>query len=68
MNKIFTIMLVLFSISGFAQMPSGGAGKMPEWKAYGKVVDEQGKPVEFASVVVLKSVLIRIPKKTRMYW
>jgi hypothetical protein len=54
MNKILTIMLVLFSISGFAQMPSGGAGKMPEWKAYGKIVDEQGKPVEFASVVVLK--------------
>jgi hypothetical protein len=65
MNKILTIMLVLFSMSGFAQMPSGGAGKMPEWKAYGKIVDEQGKPVEFASVVVLKSVVDKDTKKEK---
>ncbi|MFY7829303.1 MAG: TonB-dependent receptor domain-containing protein [Flectobacillus sp.] len=65
MNKIFTIMLVLLAMTGIAQMPSGGAGKMPEWKAYGKIVDEQGKPVEFASVVVLKSVFDKDTKKEK---
>ncbi len=56
------LLSVLISIASMAQMPFGTPGKgakAPEMnfgKIIGKVVDEQGKAVEFASIVVLKTV------------
>jgi ferric enterobactin receptor len=49
-------------------MPTGGAPngmKMPEGRVFGKVVDEQGKPVEFASVVLLKTVMDNATKQPK---
>lgn len=46
---------IAFSISSFAQMPSGmGGGKIPSIaKVYGKIIDSKTKkPVEFASVAL----------------
>src|SRR6218665_1751643 len=56
--RLSVLLITLITITGFAQMPMGGAPngmKAPEGKLFGKVVDEQGKPVEFASVVLLKT-------------
>jgi ferric enterobactin receptor len=59
MKKIlFVIVSVLLANFGFAQMPTGAAPagmKAPEGKIFGKILDENGKPAEFASVVLLKT-------------
>ncbi|RDB02953.1 TonB dependent receptor [Runella aurantiaca] len=60
MKRLIVIFLAaIFTVKSVAQMPAGGAPngtKIPEGRVFGKVVDEQGKPVEFASVVLLKTV------------
>lgn len=58
----------IFSLKSVAQMPAGGAPngmKAPEGRVFGKVVDEQGKPVEFASVVLLKTVLDKATQQNK---
>ena len=55
------LLSLLLSFSIFAQIP-GGAGQkgMPDLNkghVFGKVVDELGKPVEFANVVLLKTII-----------
>ena len=60
-NYILTSIIALISFFSFAQGPAGAGGNSaPNFNRghiFGKVVDEQGKPVEFASVVLLKTVL-----------
>ncbi|AFK03418.1 TonB-dependent receptor [Emticicia oligotrophica DSM 17448] len=65
LSALFT---ALITITSFAQMPTGGApagAKMPEGKLFGKIVDEQGKPVEFASVVLLKTTFDNATKQSK---
>jgi ferric enterobactin receptor len=66
------LLTTLVSISTFfaiAQIPGAPAGaKMPDMNrghVYGKVVDDQGKPVEFASVVLLKTTIDPATKKPK---
>ena len=66
------ILSTLVSISTFlaiGQVPGAPAGaKMPDMNrghVFGKVVDDQGKPVEFASVVLLKTVIDPATKKPK---
>jgi outer membrane receptor for ferrienterochelin and colicin len=63
MKILLSALLAAFiSLTSVAQMPFGTpakGGKAPEinfGKVFGKIVDEQGKPVEFASVVLLKTI------------
>ncbi|PWK23835.1 outer membrane receptor protein involved in Fe transport [Arcicella aurantiaca] len=63
MKLLLSALLAAFiSLTSVAQMPFGTpakGAKAPEMnfgKIIGKIVDEQGKPVEFASVVLLKTV------------
>lgn len=69
MKKLVVILLAaICSLQSIAQMPTGGAPngmKMPEGRVFGKVVDEQGKPVEFASVVLLKTVMDNTTKQPK---
>ncbi|GAB2631808.1 outer membrane beta-barrel family protein [Emticicia sediminis] len=58
----------LITFTSFAQMPAGGppaGAKMPEGRLFGKIVDEQGKPVEFASVVLLKTTFDNATKQNK---
>lgn len=66
------ILSTLVSIStffAFAQVPGAPAGaKMPDMNrghVFGKVVDDLGKPVEFASVVLLKTTIDPATKKPK---
>jgi outer membrane receptor protein involved in Fe transport len=70
MKKFILSLLVSISIfAAFAQVPGAPAGaKMPDMNrghVFGKVVDDQGKPVEFASVVLLKTVMDPATKKPK---
>lgn len=69
MKRLVVVFLAaIFSLKSVAQMPTGGAPngmKMPEGRVFGKVVDEQGKPVEFASVVLLKTVFDNATKQNK---
>jgi ferric enterobactin receptor len=56
------LILIYISLSIFTQIqaqvpgpPSGNSKEMNKGHIYGKVVDEQGKPVEFASALVMKT-------------
>ena len=55
------LLSLLLSFSIFAQIPAGaGQNGMPDLNkghVFGKVVDELGKPVEFANVVLLKTII-----------
>lgn len=69
MKNLFVIILVaLFSQIGYAQFPAGGMGGGPKMKdpsnghIIGKMVDEAGKPVEFATILLLKTVKDSITK------
>lgn len=63
---IITICTTLISLLGFAQVPMTGAPQAPSiGHIYGKVVDEQGKPVEFASVILLKTAIDPETKKPK---
>ncbi|MFM6949082.1 MAG: outer membrane beta-barrel protein [Aquirufa sp.] len=55
-KSIFAAILSLICLTTFAQVPAGRMPDMNRGHVFGKVVDEQGKPVEFASVVLLKTV------------
>ncbi|MFY0254080.1 outer membrane beta-barrel protein [Chitinophaga sp. 30R24] len=67
MKKIYLfITLLLLSISTWAQLPAGaripmGAGM--GGRVYGKVVDPDGKPVPYASVIVLQNRMDTATKK-----
>jgi ferric enterobactin receptor len=64
MKRLFSILFTaLISLTGFAQMPAGA--KMPEGKLFGKIVDKQGKPVEFASVILLKTTFDNTTKQNK---
>lgn len=75
MKKILaTALIALLSISTFAQVPGGppaGAGargpgaNLNQGHVFGKVVDEMGKPVEFASVVLLKTTVDPATKQSK---
>jgi outer membrane receptor for ferrienterochelin and colicin len=60
MKKLLALIILnLTAIICFAQFPGGG-GKIPEMNfghIFGQLVDTEGKPVEFATVVVMKSSL-----------
>lgn len=63
---IITICTTLFSLLGFAQVPMANTPQPPSiGHIYGKVVDEQGKPVEFASVILLKTAIDPETKKPK---
>jgi ferric enterobactin receptor len=63
---IITICTTLISLLGFSQVPMAGAPQAPNiGHIYGKVVDEQGKPVEFASVILLKTAIDPETKKPK---
>lgn len=63
---IFTICTTLISLLGFAQVPMANAPQVPNiGHIYGKVIDEQGKPVEFASVILLKTAIDPETKKPK---
>ena len=63
---IITICTTLVSFLGFAQVPMANAPQVPNiGHIYGKVVDEQGKPVEFASVILLKTAIDPETKKPK---
>ncbi len=61
---ILSMFVYLLSFSGMAQFPQGG-GNMPKGRIFGKVVDTQGKPVEFATVVISKSSFDATTKKNK---
>ena len=65
MRKILaTAIIALLSLSLYAQVPGvpptgtrGPGANLNQGHVFGKVVDETGKPVEFASVVLLKTTI-----------
>lgn len=64
---IITICSILISFLGFSQMPGAGQQAPNIGHIYGKVIDEQGKPVEFASVILLQTTIdptTKQPKET----
>ena len=69
--KLFqtALLSIVFSINLFAQIPGGSAPKgMPDMNkghVFGKVVDEFGKPVEFANVVLLKTTIDPTTKQSK---
>ncbi|HEY9260552.1 outer membrane beta-barrel protein [Chitinophaga sp.] len=72
MQKIYLfITLFLFSMSAWAQAPGGPGGpggKMPMGMSghlYGKVIDPDGKPVSYASVIVLQNRMDSVTKKMK---
>ena len=73
MRKILaTALFALITISTFAQVPGGapagsrGPGaNLNQGHVFGKVVDEMGKPVEFASVVLLKTTVDPATKQSK---
>jgi outer membrane receptor protein involved in Fe transport len=66
---ILSLFVSISTFAAFAQVPGAPAGaKMPDMNrghVFGKVVDDQGKPVEFASVVLLKTVMDPATKKPK---
>ncbi|MEY4274808.1 MAG: hypothetical protein RL638_1756, partial [Bacteroidota bacterium] len=66
---ILTTLVSISAFFAFTQVPGAPAGaKMPDMNrghVYGKVVDEEGKPVEFASVVLLKTTIDPTTKKPK---
>ncbi len=60
------MLICMMSLSAFAQFPAGGKFTDPKkGHVFGKIVDEQGKPVEFASVIIMKTVLDSASKKMK---
>jgi hypothetical protein len=62
---LFLAILSLAYLTSFAQLPAGKMPDMNRGHVFGKVVDEQGKPVEFASVVLLKTIVDPTTKKNK---
>jgi ferric enterobactin receptor len=69
MKKVAILILLALNINVFGQMPggapAGNAKQMNMGHVYGKVVDQQGKPVEFASVILLKTTIDPETKKPK---
>jgi outer membrane receptor protein involved in Fe transport len=69
MQKIYLfITLFLLSMSAWAQAPGGPGGRMPmgmNGHVYGKVIDPDGKPVPYASVIVLQNRMDSATKKMK---
>lgn len=69
MQKIYLfITLFLLSMSAWAQAPAGPGGRMPmgmTGHVYGKVIDPDGKPVNYASVIVLQNRMDTLTKKMK---
>ena len=68
MKKLLALIILNLTVFiSYAQFPGGG-GKMPEMNfghIFGQLVDSEGKPVEFATVVVMKSTLDTVTKQTK---
>lgn len=67
-NLLIVFCLSLCNYLAIAQMPAGGppAGmKAPEAKIFGKIVDENGKAAEYASVVLLKTTVDPATKQSK---
>lgn len=62
---ILVILTFCTSFFSIAQIPQGGAANMPKGRVFGKVVDAQGKPVEFATVVLSRSTFDAATKKNK---
>jgi outer membrane receptor protein involved in Fe transport len=60
--SIFTFFISFFAM---AQFPTGGAANMPKGRIFGKVVDSQNKPVEFATVVLFRTTFDAATKKNK---
>jgi ferric enterobactin receptor len=69
MQKIYLfITLFMLSMSAWAQAPGGPGGRMPmgmSGHVYGKVIDPDGKPVNYASVIVLQNRMDSVTKKMK---
>lgn len=67
MKKLFLMILtVLFTQIGYAQFAGTGPASDPnKGHIYGKVVDADGKPVEFATVVVMKTTMDSATKQPK---
>ncbi len=61
--------LLFLAFAAFAQQPGRGAGRgngqMPTGRFYGKVVDQNGKPIEYASVQLLQFRMDSASKKRK---
>ena len=74
-KAILSILMVGASLATFAQVPQGAPQKapqgmpqganMPKGRIFGKVVDQQGKPVDFATVVVFRVTFDAATKKNK---
>ncbi|MCP9754841.1 TonB-dependent receptor [Lacihabitans sp. CCS-44] len=68
MKKLVTLIVLSFwAAVGYAQFPGSG-GKMPNMNlghVFGKLIDAEGKPVEFATVVVMKPTIDSTTKQTK---
>jgi len=62
---ILVIVTFFTSFLSLAQIPQGGPANMPKGRVFGKVVDTQGKPVEFATVVLSRSTFDAATKKNK---
>ncbi len=57
-SKIILILLSLITFGAYAQFPGGETMKDPnKGHVFGKIVNQEGEPVEFATVIVMKSEL-----------
>lgn len=61
--SIFSVLAFSISFVSFSQMPTGG--NMPKGRVFGKVVDAQGKPVDFATVVISRTTFDATTKKNK---
>lgn len=62
---ILIILTCMTSFLSLAQIPQGGPANMPKGRVFGKVVDAQGKPVEFATVVLSRTTFDATTKKNK---
>lgn len=62
---ILSLLTFFTSFFAIAQFPQGGGANMPKGRVFGKVVDNQGKPVEFATVVLSRSTFDATTKKNK---
>ncbi|WP_341225835.1 TonB-dependent receptor [uncultured Arcticibacterium sp.] len=58
MKNLLTLFLTtLIGFSALAQFPGGNRQDPNKGHVFGKIIDNEGKPVEFATVIIMKSVL-----------
>ena len=69
MYKIYSLIaLFLLTVSAWAQAPAGAGARMPmgmSGHVYGKIIDPDGKPVAYASVIILQNRMDTVSKKMK---